>query len=88
MERLGGESGPRMTQVRANRLCRAASAVYYSICEMHANRMGVPALLPEHLCPKDDEPRPCPYEFALDELEDAERMLLRLGVIGEWDRAS
>ena len=68
-----------LSQQRANRLCRAASAAYYSIARIHACRTGEPALIPTHLSPLGPMPQMC--EFSRQEIEEAERFLLRLGVI-------
>lgn len=70
-----------MKREDANRLCRAASAVYYEIVCASAKRTGTPAKLPFLLCPKGRTP--CTCEFSHSELEEAEAFLLRLGVIGE-----
>lgn len=70
---------PHLSQRRANRLCRAASAADYSIAQAHACRTGEPARIPRHLSPLGSMPRVC--EFSRQEIEEAERFLLRLGVI-------
>ncbi|MEL6330040.1 MAG: hypothetical protein AAFR38_10275 [Planctomycetota bacterium] len=75
-----GESD-RLDQDRINRACRAASAAYYAIVCAHARRTGVPGLLPELLCRTG--PTPCACDFSDAELDDAERFLVRLGVIAE-----
>ncbi|MEM9066060.1 MAG: hypothetical protein AAGB51_11280 [Planctomycetota bacterium] len=69
-----------MTQAEINDFCRAASAAYYTIVRQHACRTGVPAMLPEHLCPKDRPPSP--YDYTQQQIQEAEEFLYRLGVIG------
>jgi hypothetical protein len=68
-----------MSQDEANRFCRAASAVFYSIARSHALRTGKPVCMPLLLCPRGTVP--VPREFSSAELREAERFLLRLGVI-------
>lgn len=63
-----------------DRLCDAASALFYAIAKHHANRTGEPIPLPVHLCPKTLNP-PCICSFLPHELDQAEGFLLRMGVI-------
>ncbi|MEM8876107.1 MAG: hypothetical protein AAGD32_17825 [Planctomycetota bacterium] len=70
-----------MTQDEINDFCRAASAVYYAIVRAHVDRTGEPAMLPDLLCPCGRVPRVSEYDKAT--LEEAEKFLLRLGLIGE-----
>lgn len=71
-----------LSQQQADDLCRAASAVYYRVVQAHAMRTGRPALLPELLCPRGCPP--CVHQFDESLLNEAEQMLLRLGVIADW----
>ncbi|MEM1166049.1 MAG: hypothetical protein AAGI30_07135 [Planctomycetota bacterium] len=69
-----------ITPEEVDRLCEAASALYYHIAFRHAMRTGRPVLLPELLCPKSSTP--CVDAFSEDDIDEAERFLLRLGIIG------
>lgn len=69
-----------MTQDEINDFCRAASAVYFAIVRSHATRTGFPALLPELLCPRGRAP--CVHRYDDATLEEAEKFLLRMGLIG------
>lgn len=70
-----------MSQQEINHFCRAASAAYYAIVRAHVARTGEPAMLPDLLCPVG--PVPCAHHFDDETLDEAERFLLRLGLIGE-----
>ena len=70
-----------MTQEEINHFCRAASAVYFDIVRAHVARTGEPAMLPDLLCPCGHAPSVRGYDEPT--LEEAERFLLRLGLIGE-----
>ena len=70
-----------MSQQEINDFCRAASAAYYAIVRAHVARTGEPAMLPDLLCPVG--PVPCAHHFDDETLDEAERFLLRLGLIGE-----
>ncbi len=75
--------GHEMDQSEINRFCRAATAVYFSIVEAHALRTGERVGLPLLLCPAGMPPSE--REFSVEELEEAERFLYRIGVIGEGE---
>lgn len=75
-----------MSQTEINRFCRAATAVYFSIVRAHAVRTGERVGLPALLCPEG--PPPDEREFTVEELEEAERFLYRIGVIGEGEEPS
>ncbi|MEL6497555.1 MAG: hypothetical protein AAF937_05930 [Planctomycetota bacterium] len=70
-----------MTQAEVNEFCRATSALYFEVVRQHASRTGVPACLPDLLCPKADVPSTAGYDGVM--LEEAERFLLRMGLIAE-----
>lgn len=70
-----------MSQSEINAFCKAASAAYFAIARAHAMRCGLPVLLPELLCPVDALPDV--EGFDDETLDEAERFLVRLGVIGE-----
>lgn len=61
------------------RLCDAASSVFFAIVRYQAVRMGKPVPLPLILCPKSVPP--CPCSFSREEVREAEMFLRRLGVI-------
>ncbi|MGD1915844.1 MAG: hypothetical protein ACFCBV_06635 [Phycisphaerales bacterium] len=62
-----------------DRLCEGASSVYYAIARNQALREGRPPSLPMLLSPKHLPT--CPHEYSVSELREAEKFLLRLGVI-------
>lgn len=70
-----------MPQHDADVLCRSASAVYYAILQAHACRTGERATLPTLLCPRRNPP--IPEDFSEATLYEAERFLLRLGMISD-----
>lgn len=61
------------------RLCDAASAIFFAIVRYQAKMTGAPVQIPMHLCPK--APPACPFRFTRTELLEAEAFLIRLGVI-------
>lgn len=81
-EKLGDDAETRA----ARKLCRAASAAYYAIVVRHACKAGTPVALPTLLCPNGAAPST--DEFSSAELDEAERFLLRLGVIGDGTRTT
>ncbi|MEM9167824.1 MAG: hypothetical protein AAGB48_12475 [Planctomycetota bacterium] len=72
-----------MSQDEINRFCAATSALYYTIVASHARRCGIAPELPELLCPT--AATPCAHRFDQDILDEAEKFLLRLGMIAEPD---
>ena len=61
------------------RLCDAASALFYAIARHQFQRTGDPIPIPIHLCPTS---RPtCICKFSRREIDEAEAFLLRIGVI-------
>jgi len=62
-----------------DRLCSAASALYYAIAMAHAYGTGRPVKLPELIWPR--RTTPCLCSFSEDELGEAERFLTRLGIV-------
>lgn len=68
-----------ISQVDADRLCTAASAVFFALLRVEASRMRTTVVLPELLCPKGKLPAPSELDPVL--IEEATAMLLRLGVI-------
>ena len=68
-----------ISQVDADRLCTAASAVFFALLRMEASRMGTTVVLPELLCPKTRLPAPSELDPLV--IEEATAMLLRLGVV-------
>jgi len=62
-----------------DRLCNAASALYYAVVRNHASKTGMPVALPSLICPVGTPP--CVCAFSDDELDAAEQFLVRLGVI-------
>lgn len=70
-----------MSQEEINRFCAATSSLYYSIVSWHARRSGVTPQLPDLLCPTGD--LPCVHRFDEDLVDEAEKFLLRLGMIAE-----
>ena len=71
------DSGP--NGIDPQRLCDAASALFYTIAKHQFHRTGDPIPLPLHLCPKSTPP--CICGFSRHEIDQAEAFLLRLGVI-------
>jgi len=70
-----------MTQEEINDFCTAASAVYFDVVRAHVKRTGEPAMLPDLLCPCGRVPTVDGYDETT--LQEAERFLLRPGLIGE-----
>lgn len=68
-----------ISQIDADRICTAASAVFFALLRMEASRMQTTVVLPELLCPKSRLPNPA--ELDPDVIEEATAMLLRLGVV-------
>lgn len=68
------------TGIDAQRLCDAASAVFFAIVRYQSMRTGRSVPVPLLLCPMSTPP--CPCDFSRDELAQAEAFLLRLGFIG------
>ena len=68
-----------ISQVDADRLCTAASAVFFALLRVEASRMQTTVVLPELLCPKGK--LPAPSELDPEVIEEATAMLLRLGVV-------
>ena len=68
-----------ISQIDADRICTAASAVFFALLRMEASRMQTTVVLPELLCPKSRLPTPA--ELDPDVIEEATAMLLRLGVV-------
>lgn len=65
--------------IDAQRLCDAATAVFFAIVRCHSARDGRPLPVPLLLCPKSI-PK-CPCEFTRHEVIEAEKFLLRIGYI-------
>ena len=61
------------------RLCDAASALFYAIAKHQFHRTGDPIPIPLHLCPKSTPA--CICGFSRSEIDHAEAFLLRLGMI-------
>lgn len=66
-------------EIDAQRLCDAASSVFYAIVRLQMRYTGQRHELPLLLCPKSVPP--CPCRFSAAELRAAEAFLLRLGMI-------
>lgn len=65
--------------IDAQRLCDAASLVFFAIVQWQAHREGRPVQVLLLMCPRSI-PK-CPCEFARHEVLEAETFLLRLGFI-------
>lgn len=61
------------------RLCDAASALFYAIARNQFHRTGDPIPIPLHLCPKSAPA--CICSFSRNEIDQAEAFLFRLGMI-------
>ncbi|MEO0632394.1 MAG: hypothetical protein AAFY46_16950 [Planctomycetota bacterium] len=70
-----------MNQDEINEFCTAASAVYFAVVRAHVKRTGEPAMLPDLLCPCGRVPTVDEYDETM--LDEAERFLVRMGLIGE-----
>ena len=68
-----------ITQADANRLCFAASCIFFALLRQQAVELGNYIALPELLCPR--RPLPPPSELDAHLAEEATAMLIRLGVI-------
>lgn len=68
-----------ISQAEVDTLCAAAGAVYYEIAAWHAVKTGSPVMIPDLLRPHGAVMRS--HMFEDDVLEDAERFLVRLGMI-------
>ena len=68
-----------ITQADANRLCFAASCIFFALLRRQAVEFGNHIALPELLCPK--RPLPPPSELDAHLAEEATAMLIRLGVV-------
>ena len=68
-----------ITQADANRLCFAASCIFFALLRRQAIELGNHIALPELLCPK--RPLPPPSELDAHLAEEATAMLIRLGVV-------
>lgn len=68
-----------ISQVDADRLCTAASSVFFALLRAEASRLHTSVVLPELLCPKSK--LPSPSELDPEAVEEATAMLLRMGVI-------
>jgi hypothetical protein len=62
-----------------DRMCDAASAVFFASIHFQAEREGRPASIPLLLCPRGTAP--CPCGFTREELVMAESFLRRLGFV-------
>lgn len=69
------------TQSEINHFCEAASAVYFTVAASHAAQTGEMLLLPDLMEPT--RPIPCIHHFSPDLITEAERFLLRLGMIAK-----
>ena len=68
-----------ISQADADRLCFAASCVFFALLRRKAAQLGTQIVLPRLLCPTTCHPPP---ETLDDDLvEEATAMLLRLGVV-------
>ncbi len=68
-----------ISQTDADRLCFAASCVFFALLRKKATLLGTQIVLPKLLCPTTCHPPP---EMLDDDLvEEATAMLLRLGVV-------
>ena len=68
-----------ISQADADRLCFAASCVFYALLRRKATHLGTQIILPKLLCPTSCHPPP---EMLDDDLvAEATAMLLRLGVV-------
>ncbi|MEM1185348.1 MAG: hypothetical protein AAGI53_10145 [Planctomycetota bacterium] len=66
------------------RLCDAATAVFFSLVRREATRTGKPVPLPRLVCPASGVP-PHPGIFNREELQAAEEFLYRIGMISLTD---
>ncbi|MBC04470.1 MAG: hypothetical protein CMJ34_14385 [Phycisphaerae bacterium] len=73
-----------ISQVDADRICTAASAVFFALLKVEATRTHTTVVLPELLCPKAR--LPSPSELDPHVIEEATAMLLRLGVVETDER--
>lgn len=68
-----------ISQTDANRLCFAASCIFFALLRQKASSLGTQIVLPKLLCPTTCHPPP---EMLDDDLVvEATAMLLRLGVV-------
>ncbi|MDG1979273.1 MAG: hypothetical protein P8I44_11975 [Phycisphaerales bacterium] len=68
-----------ISQADADRLCFAASCVFFALLRRKATMLGTQIVLPKLLCPTTCHPPP---EMLDDDLvKEATAMLLRLGVV-------
>lgn len=74
-------TGSDVTQEDANRLCHAASCVFFALIHRESAETGAEVLLPWHC----SSPHPLPSPTLLDEtlVEAAVKMLLRLGIVAK-----
>ena len=75
----GASSDAEEESLDPDRLCEVASSMYYAIARNQALREGRPPSLPMLLAPKHLPT--CPHHYSVGELREAEKFLLRLGVI-------
>ncbi|MEL6498440.1 MAG: hypothetical protein AAF937_01420 [Planctomycetota bacterium] len=75
-----------MSQEEINRFFDATSALYFSIVAWHARRSGVDPRLPDLLQPTGD--LPCVHRYDEHLVDEAEKFLLRLGMITEPDQTA
>ena len=68
-----------VTQDDADRLCKAATAVFFSVLRLESIRHDRPVIIPFHLLP--DQAPPCPCTMCPELVREAEEFLIRLGVI-------
>ena len=68
-----------VTQEDANRLCKAATAVFFSVLRHESIRNDRPVIIPFHLLP--DQAPPCPCTLCPELVREAEQFLIRMGVI-------
>ena len=73
-----------ISQVDADRICTAASAVFFALIRVEASRMHTTVVLPELLCPQ--KRLPAPSELDPIVVEEATAMLIRLGVVETDDK--
>ena len=68
-----------LSQIEVDRLCEAATSVFFAVACFESIRLQCPIALPELLCPTREPPCPCTYHPDL--VHEAEQFLVRLGVI-------
>ena len=84
LNRKGGEMtseqfNPELSQAEANRLCHAASCVFFALIQQESIQTGMEIILPWHLSPPSRLPPPSSLDESL--VTEAVSMLLRLGIV-------